>query len=274
MNLERYVAYPYRRVAIEAAIGAVIAKTGARFLRKRLSPSLEELAAVTPTVHVDPVGLLTTGLWSGRSAGEDLADLRSEHEQLQAELASRYRTRQLPFPTAWAVETGTSFLLYALVRRLRPRIVIEMGVGNGHSSYYILRALQANGDGRLYSFDIVKEAGTLLSDDERRLWEFRLVHRQREARSLEAHLADLPRADLCFHDAGHGYLAQYLEFARLYEHLAEGGTLVLDDVDASYGLIDFCRLSGKQPEILLDGRKAVGVISRGPGQALRAAGAS
>jgi predicted O-methyltransferase YrrM len=265
MNLNQYVGYPQRGLSIEAALGALISKGGARFLRKRLSPGVSELAALTRgDLYGDSATLLAGVPWSTPALrGDALAALTGEHEQLQVELEERYRLRQLAFPTTWAVEAGTSFLLYALVRGLRPATVIEMGVGNGQSSYYILRALLANGTGRLHSFDIAPEAGGLLSEQERAGWDFRLVDRWRGGKSLVAQLAALPRADLCFHDADHGYLAQYFEFGRLWEHLREEGILVSDDVDLSYALIDFCELDGKQPEILIDGRKAVGILQRG-----------
>lgn len=263
MSAEKYASYPYKRVALEFAVGALISRSSRRFLRRYLPPSLPELAALTRGLHGDPDRLLASTSWlAPLFSTESLAELAIEHGRLQVELEDRYETRQLTFPTTWAVEAGTSFLLYSLVRGLRPSVVIEMGVGNGHSSYYILRALRANGEGKLYSFDVVPEAGGLLADDERGLWQFLLIDCRRRARSLVAHLDGLPRADLCFHDADHGYLAQYFEFACLWAQLGETGILVSDDVDASYGLIDFCRLSDKQPEILIDGRKAIGVLSR------------
>jgi predicted O-methyltransferase YrrM len=153
-------------------------------------------------------------------------------------------------------------LLYTLVRGLKPTTVVELGVGNGHSSFFIIRALQANGFGTLHSFDVEPEAGRLLDNTDRSSWDFRLLARRKGTRELMRHLGCLPTADLCFHDADHNYLAQYVEFRRLWDQLSQVGLMVGDDVDASYALIDFCRLVQKTPEILIDGRKAVAVVSR------------
>ena len=43
--------------------------------------------------------------------------------------------------------------LYSIIRALKPRRVIETGVGSGYSSTYILTALRQNGGGRLYSIE-------------------------------------------------------------------------------------------------------------------------
>jgi hypothetical protein len=44
--------------------------------------------------------------------------------------------------------------IYAVVRILKPRAMVETGVANGKSSALILRALERNGSGRLYSVDL------------------------------------------------------------------------------------------------------------------------
>ncbi|HEY2283730.1 MAG TPA: class I SAM-dependent methyltransferase [Solirubrobacteraceae bacterium] len=263
MNLNRYLQYPQRSVAIQAAVGALLAKSGDRFLRKRLAPSISELAELTGGMHSDPAGLLVDSSIAIPDLSRDALDaMKSEYDELELELAERYRRHRLAFPSTWAVETGTSFLLYALVRASQPSTIVEIGVGNGQSSFYLLRALRANGRGKLHSFDISAEAGGLLSDHERGNWDFRLVDPARAGVSLTGQLAGLPHADICFHDADHGYLAQYFEFGCLWNQLADMGVLVSDDVDVSYALVDFCALDGKRPEILLDGRKAVGVLRR------------
>jgi predicted O-methyltransferase YrrM len=259
MNYRRYSTYPDRRMAAEAAFGALVARAFGRFLRKRIFPPMEELAALSPRVFVNTGELLEHVPWfpTGR-----LDQLETEYAELQSELEPRYETHSLSFPQIWAVEKGTSFLLYALVRELRPSVVFESGVANGHSSFFMLRALKANGGGKLHSFDIEPKAGSLLSDVEREFWDFHLIDRTDSPRSFAQYLDGLPKADIAFHDADHGYLAQFAEFGRYWEKLNEGGILVGDDIDASYAWIDFCGSLGRQPEMLVDGRKAIGLLHR------------
>jgi predicted O-methyltransferase YrrM len=45
-------------------------------------------------------------------------------------------------------------LIYALVRSLKPSIVVETGVAGGMSSCYILKGLRDNNKGELFSIDL------------------------------------------------------------------------------------------------------------------------
>ena len=56
------------------------------------------------------------------------------------------------------IEIDAPLELYALVRLLRPRHVVEVGVSSGVSSAYLLRALEKNGHGTLHSIDRPKTA--------------------------------------------------------------------------------------------------------------------
>ena len=49
--------------------------------------------------------------------------------------------------------------LYALMRRLAPRTVVETGVCNGFSTAFILAALERNGAGELHSLDFPEVIG-------------------------------------------------------------------------------------------------------------------
>lgn len=263
MSVDEYLGYPNKRVAGQAALGAAIARGGSRFLRKRMPSSLRDLSDVAGILHGDSIRMLQDVPWLSRLVpAEAYPRLVNEFAGVQTELGQRYRERRLPFPSYWGVEEETSVLLYLLVRRLRPSLVIEVGVGNGHSSFIILRALRQNNEGVLYSFDIEPRAGGLVGEPEGAHWRFRPVTRRHAATSLARQVLKLPAAGLCFHDAGHSYLAQRFDFKLLWEQLASDGVLVCDDVDASYALIDFCRSTSVTPEVLIDGRKAVALAAR------------
>jgi len=263
MTLDSYLSYPDKRLAARAAVGTAIVKGTSRFLRSRVPPSLRDLSDLVGCLHGDGLRMLEDiPRLAGTLPVRAQRELVTEYKELEAELAERYREHQLRFPPYWSVEEETALLLYVLVRQRRPSVVIEIGTGNGHSSFFILRALLQNEAGSLYSFDIEPLAGGLLSETERRAWHFRLVDRKRAPSSLADQLAKLPTADFCLHDAGHGYLPQYLEFTLLWQKLAEDGVLMCDDVDASYALIDFCHSARVRPEILIDARKAVALVAR------------
>ena len=48
---------------------------------------------------------------------------------------------------------GNFILLYFLIRKFKPKIVVETGVAAGWSSLAVLKAFQKNGEGKLYSSD-------------------------------------------------------------------------------------------------------------------------
>jgi predicted O-methyltransferase YrrM len=248
---------------MESATGALIGRVGKRFLHKWSPASLGDLVDIARQTYTDPYALIARASPDGVVVPADaIAEITREHQGLSDALRVRYERERLVFPERWAVEAGTSFLLYALVRIRKPAVVVEVGVANGHSSYYILNALLANGQGKLYSFDIESDVGGLLGSEERASWELRQVSYGRSGATLDTQLTGLPAADLCFHDGDHQYLGQRAEFERLWKQLNPEGVLVCDDVDASHALMDFVEAVGEAPEILVDRRKVVGIVMR------------
>ncbi len=61
-------------------------------------------------------------------------------------------------PAHLGVDNGLK--LYALLREKKPSVVVETGVCNGMSSAVILKALEDNDHGRLYSVDLPVTAGS------------------------------------------------------------------------------------------------------------------
>lgn len=263
MSVGRYARHTSRRRAAEAAAGATIWKASKTLLRKRIAPGFSELVDAAGGIQANAAELLRSSRWSGQPIDDDRLDaLGTEFRTQQRVLAQRHRNHQrLPFPADWAIESETAFLLYALTRLLQPQHVLELGVANGQSSFFVLRALQRNGGGQLHSFDIAQGVGGAVDDAERDSWDLVILDRHNPNRELSRRLRDLPAAGLCFHDADHGYLAQIEEFSQLWEKLATDGVLISDDVDASYALIDFSKTIGRQPSLLVDKRKVVGVLA-------------
>src|SRR3954451_774258 len=103
MNLRQYLVYPDRRVSAQAAMGALLARAGTQFLRKRLPPSIPELASVTPRLHGDATRLLGCASWLELEDGH-LTSLAEEHLRLRAVLEARRSFKSLVFPQSWAVE--------------------------------------------------------------------------------------------------------------------------------------------------------------------------
>lgn len=67
-----------------------------------------------------------------------------------------------PIGSMWSVDGR---LLYAVMRTLRPAVVIEIGTHAGCSATHIGAALKANGKGRLFTIDVNPDAGAMLAPE-------------------------------------------------------------------------------------------------------------
>jgi len=57
-------------------------------------------------------------------------------------------------PSAMAVEYETADFLYGLVRLLKPKVILETGCGEGHSTKAMARGVLENERGRVFTCDI------------------------------------------------------------------------------------------------------------------------
>jgi len=191
-------------------------------------------------------------------------ELQTEYDALSRELHDRYmrlRADGLSHPANWAVEDQTSRLLYLLVRVMRPLSVVETGVANGHSTFFLLRALAKNGAGRLVSVDVSADVGNLLDKGERSDWRLCVLDAGNRRGGFRRLISELPPIDLFFHDSEHTYSWQQFEYSAAWDNLSTSGLILSDDVEGSYAFLDFCARRARKPAVLLDGRKAVGLAS-------------
>lgn len=229
-----------------------------RAFRQREVPTLGSLNAAATG------GASTTAAELVRAAGvattEEIDALSRDYAPLRRELDERYRRTPCPFPLPNAVGEESSFLLYALVRLLKPRAIVEAGVGNGHSTWLMLQALACNRAGQLHSIDVRSDVGALLTEDERRQWNLHLLHTAGLKKSFLAALLRIGPADFFHHDSENSY--QWMEF-ELDSVLAAWGrstTFCVNGIHLTCSFLDFCSRNSLQPRILLDRRKALGVI--------------
>jgi hypothetical protein len=246
------------RHSLEDRVLRSVVKLTDRAQRRFIRPCLMDLQPFCEEAFVDARAMLQRLCPSLDPAR--LQSLRNEHRELGDELKRRYRERDLAFPPGHAIAEGTSFLLYALARIRRPRTVVETGVANGHSTYYLLRALGRNGRGRLVSFDVSARAGSLLSNDERRVFDLRLLPKRRPESAFARQIEALPDIDLFHHDSLHSYDWQTLEYETIRRCCPEA-LMTSEDVDGSFAFVDFCERHGRKALYLIDTRKVFGVIA-------------
>ena len=190
-------------------------------------------------------------------------------EQLQAgyeeywgivEPSSRYNTGRLGY------EEGVR--LYALVRKLRPRVAVETGVCNGFSTAFLLLGLERNGEGELHSIDLPevvgadyepgtfwegkqgaaippgKQPGWMIPAGLRERWRLHLGRSQDELPGL---LERLGTIDFFMHDSEHSEACMRFEFESAWPRLREGGVLAADDVNVNTAFADFASAHDREP---------------------------
>jgi predicted O-methyltransferase YrrM len=186
--------------------------------------------------------------------------LRAEFNRLRQELDRRRQTAALSHPEAWNLREGPAFLLYCLVRRRRPQHVLELGVANGTSTFFLLKALAANGAGRLHSVDVDAASGALIEAAERATWDLQILRGSTHKNQFQSLVKNLPHIDLVFQDGDQdpGWLAFMLQVCG--ERLTPEAVVIFNDADWSFALLDHCRKHGLKPAFLMSDGKVAGIF--------------
>jgi predicted O-methyltransferase YrrM len=201
-----------------------------------------------------------TSLGLQRPTQQDLRKWNEEYEAVDASLMSRYASVGLVCPPQWAVGTESARALYLLTRWLRPRVFVETGVANGHSSFVLLSAMEANAAGSLVSLDVVPDAGCLVTEQLSSRWQLLVLDPADPIAAAAEGLAGVDEVDIFFHDADHSYVGQLADYELADAVLARGrlGLMLSDDVDESFAFIEHVRRRGLRPSLLVDGPKVMG----------------
>lgn len=150
---------------------------------------------------------------------------------LSAERMLRYASEDLytgwddgkgdfPVGSMWGVDGR---LMYALIRSLRPRLVVEIGTHAGCSATHIGAALKANGVGRLFTIDTDTTTGTMIapevSDYVTRVFDDAILW------------LDKPpvQPDIIFEDGWHDSESVQLFWQMGLESLTDGGMMISHD---------------------------------------------
>jgi len=146
--------------------------------------------------------------------------------------------------------------LYDLIKKVEPDLMVETGVCNGFSSSIILKAMEENEKGHLYSVDLPvnideinskertgavlppgKESGWTVPDDLRDRWTLREGNTYNELPKL---FEEIPgEIDIFLHDSDHSYETMMFEFALAWRNLKEDHFLLADNIDHSKAFFHF-----------------------------------
>jgi predicted O-methyltransferase YrrM len=197
-----------------------------------------------------------------------------EHLEEQAALfwkTARGTTRGHRYNTGRATGRdgyGEGLRLYAVLRKLRPRVAVETGVCNGVSTAFLLLALDRNGHGELHSLDLPevagcryepgtfwdgkggavippgKEPGWMVPGPLRDRWRLVLGRSQQELPPL---LERLGTIDFFMHDSEHSEECMRFEFEAAWAALRDGGVLAADDIHVNDAFAAFVSAQGREP---------------------------
>lgn len=164
--------------------------------------------------------------------------------------------------------------LFALVRKYCPKIIVETGVAQGLSSWFILSALELNDDGFLISIDlpnrdpqgtinsdgqldsvytpIDKRPGWLVPDYLRERWDLRIGKATSLLPSIDCGI------DMFFHDSEHTYKNMTFELEWAHSHINKSGIIMSDDIGWNKAWPDFI---GRHPDLTLMNLPSIGSVS-------------
>ncbi len=182
-----------------------------------------------------------------RSGGDEDA----EFDQVWRELEDRFAQLHVPLGrgTFGGWDDGDPALAratWSVVRRLRPSVVVETGVGRGVTTRVILQALTRNGQGHLWSIDVppllerglADETAAVVSTSETDRWTFIRGSSRRRLRGL---LVELGYVDVFLHDSFHSRRNLLFEWETVLPRLRRPGVLLADDVHRNSALAEFTR---------------------------------
>lgn len=173
-----------------------------------------------------------------------------------------------------AIGYAEGVYLYAVLRKVRPRVAVETGVANGFSTAFSLLALQANGEGHLHSIDLPREVGRdyepgtfyegegragipagsepgwLIPPELKEHWTLILGRTQEELPPL---LERLGEVDSFMHDSEHSFECMWFEFNAAWPRLRPGGLLLSDDVNSTEAFSRFAAQEDRKPVRLARG---------------------
>lgn len=171
-------------------------------------------------------------------ASSEVENILAESALDEIQLQVRQRLHELrgrsPFKSTHNAGYTLARCCYIVCRSLKPAVVLETGVAHGVTSAFILKALEQNGSGALFSVDLPplgmdadRYVGAAIPPSLKGRWE---LHRGVSRRVLPRLLNEVSPVDVFVHDSLHTYLNMRWEFSAVLSHVRSGGVILADDI--------------------------------------------
>lgn len=162
------------------------------------------------------------------------------------------------------------YLLYFMVRKFLPKIVLETGVSAGFSSLAILRAFQKNSFGKLYSSDFpyfriddpLKYIGILIKDETNK--NNCEIYTEGDEYNLKKIIDKIGNnaINLFHYDSDKSYSGRKLAINIVYNKLSKkNGFIIFDDIQDNFHFKDFVICNNLKYEIMSYDNKYLGLIN-------------
>jgi hypothetical protein len=155
-------------------------------------------------------------------------------------------------------------MLYFLIRKVKPSIVLETGVAAGVSSGYILKAMHDNTKGQLYSIDLPfqwytygdnnelhldslpygQTSGYLVPENLRKRWKLIIGNTYDKLPQLVKNLKNI---DIFLHDSEHTFKTMMFEYNTAWPNIKRGGILLSDDIHFTKAFNTFSQMKKAEP---------------------------
>lgn len=190
--------------------------------KKRLDPQRARNCGNTNEVTEARILKITTALGIDPNSAKSYLDdahrvtLLPDHPQDKVHLASpmSYEDR---------------YTVYVITRAINPSVVIETGVAHGVSSAYILAALQASQNGKLFSIELSDqiEIGRLIPPELKSVW---TLVTGNSLEKLPELCQENKNIDIFIHDSYHSYQHMRQEYEIVWPYITPGGILCSHDI--------------------------------------------
>jgi predicted O-methyltransferase YrrM len=141
---------------------------------------------------------------------------------------------------------GASNLLYFLVRKYKPKIVLESGVGAGFSSNAILSGINKNKKGTLYSSDFPyfripnaeKYIGILVKKKLKKKWNLYIDGDRINLLKIKKKIRN-KKIDLIHYDSDKSYFGKSFFFKSISEYIKTNSIIIIDDIQDDNFFFDY-----------------------------------
>ena len=184
-----------------------------------------------------------------------IEDLEKQLDKfIESQKVKKYPSKENPYPVSFGLGENVGRLLYCLVKKTQPDLIVETGVANGFSSSYLLLALNSINKGKLISIDYLfmpwhtrQMVGRAIPSRLTNRHELIFGKAMLEIKKL---IKKNPEFDIFIHDSSHVYKHMMEEYEIAWDQIKDRGYLLSDDVSQNDAFLDFADKVSRKPIVV------------------------